>query len=161
MEFANFRDTPPLGRLHGTLVNRHGEAVMEKYAPNLGGTAPRGVIVEAIYREMQAGNDPLTIELEEDAERLAEFLTTEYKVYIRKWQEGLRPPVTISFQRLLGGARINSDASSDISGLYVAGENAGGVHGADRLQGAAWLETLVFGGLAGTNAAKFAENSQR
>lgn len=161
MEFANFRDTPPLGRLGGTLVNSRGEPVMEKYAPQAGGTAPRGTIVEAIYREMQAGNGPLYIELDEDSERRAEFIATEYRAYVRAYKEGRRPSVTITFQRLLGGARINSDASSDISGLYVAGENAGGVHGADRLQGVSFLETQVFGSLAGANAARFALNCSR
>lgn len=156
MEFANFRDTPPLGRLGGTLVNSRGEPVMEKYAPRKGETAPRGTIVEAIYRELKAGHGPLHIELDQDSERRAEFLAAEYKAYVRASKEGRRPPVTITFQRLLGGARINSDAASAISGLYLAGENAGGVHGADRLQGAAFLETQVFGNLAGVNAAKFA-----
>ncbi|GAB6153824.1 hypothetical protein JCM17380_25740 [Desulfosporosinus burensis] len=63
MEFANFRDTPPHGRLGGTLVNSLGESVMDKYAPEKGASAPRGKIVEAIYLEMRAGNGPLVIEM--------------------------------------------------------------------------------------------------
>ncbi len=161
MEFANFRDTPPLGRLGGTLVNSQGEAVMSKYAPGKEGSAPRGKIVEAIYLEMRAGNGPLTIEIDEECERRAAFLNAEYKAYVRAYKEGRRPPVSITFQRLLGGARINADASSDIDGLYVAGENAGGFHGADRLQGAAFLETQVYGRIAGEKAAGFALSRNR
>ena len=156
MEFANFRDTPPHGRLGGTLVNSLGESVMDKYAPEKGGSAPRGKIVEAIYLEMRAGNGPLVIEIDSECERRAEFLAAEYKAYVRAYKEGRRPPVSITFQRLLGGARINPDTSCEISGLYVAGENSGGFHGADRLQGAAFLETQVFGRLAGEKAAEFA-----
>ena len=156
MEFANFRDTPPLGRLGGTLVNSLGESVMDKYAPEKGGSATRGKIVEAIYLELRAGNGPLVIEIDSECERRAEFLAAEYKTYVRSYKEGRRPPVSITFQRLLGGARINSDTSNEISGLYVAGENSGGFHGADRLQGAAFLETQVFGRLAGEKATEFA-----
>jgi succinate dehydrogenase/fumarate reductase flavoprotein subunit len=63
--------------------------------------------------------------------------------------------VTITFQRLLGGAWIKPDTSCDIRGLFIAGESAGGVHGADRLQGGAFLETQVFGRLAGVGATNF------
>ena len=90
-----------------------------------------------------------------------DFLAEEYRSYVRAYREGKRPPVTITFQRVLGGARMNPDASSEIEGLYIAGENAGGFHGADRLQGAAFLETQVFGHLAGVNAALFARSRTR
>lgn len=40
-----------------------------------------------------------------------------------------------------------------IPGFYVAGEVAGGVHGASRLGSCATTECLVFGRIAGRNAA--------
>jgi len=161
MEFANFRDTPPAARLGGRLINAEGEAFMERYEPERKEKAPRGNVVEAIYREMQAGRSPVYIEVDAECERNAQFLPEEYKAYVRAYKEGRRPPVTIMFQRLLGGARMNPDASSEIAGLYIAGENAGGFHGADRLQGAAFLETQVFGRLAGIGSSKFAISNQR
>lgn len=60
----------------------------------------------------------------------------------------------------LGGLRINSRAQVlDIRGnviprLYAAGEVVGGIHGADRLAGNGIAECIVFGRLAGTNAAE-------
>ena len=51
------------------------------------------------------------------------------------------------------GARVLRDDGSVIPGLYAAGEVCGGVHGANRLAGYALTECVVFGRLAGQNAA--------
>jgi succinate dehydrogenase/fumarate reductase flavoprotein subunit len=59
----------------------------------------------------------------------------------------------------MGGIQINSRAQvigldrQPIAGLYAAGEVTGGVHGACRLGSCAVTECLVFGRIAGTNAA--------
>lgn len=55
-----------------------------------------------------------------------------------------------------GGVHINTDAGTGVPGLYAAGENAGGAHGADRLGGNAQAATQVFGAIAGEEAAKYA-----
>ena len=52
------------------------------------------------------------------------------------------------------GARVRRTDGSVIPGLYAAGEVCGGVHGANRLAGYALTECVVFGRLAGQNAAK-------
>ena len=60
----------------------------------------------------------------------------------------------------MGGLVINKDAQvigfnmKPIPGLYAAGEVTGGVHGAVRLGGVAMADCLVFGRIAGKNAAK-------
>lgn len=160
MEMANFRNSPPASRLGARYINANGDAFMAKYDP-LGEHAPRGKVVEALYREMQAGNGPIYMEITPESERVAAFSAQEYKDYVKAYKEGKRPPVTITFQRLLGGARISDDTSCSIRGLYIAGESAGGFHGGDRLQGAAFLETQVFGRIAGTAAAEFARGLSR
>jgi len=59
----------------------------------------------------------------------------------------------------MGGIQINTDAKAigldrkPIKGLYVAGEVTGGVHGAVRLGSNAIIDCLVFGRIAGKNAA--------
>lgn len=88
--------------------------------------APRGKVVEVLYREIQAGNGPLYMEITAESERVAAFSAQEYKDYVKAYKEGKRPPVTISFQRLLGGVRIDDTAATAIAGLYAAGESAGG-----------------------------------
>ncbi|NDY71386.1 flavocytochrome c [Desulfobacter hydrogenophilus] len=58
-----------------------------------------------------------------------------------------------------GGVGINTDAqvidvgNQPIPNLYAAGEVCGGIHGADRLGSCALTECLVFGRIAGRNAA--------
>jgi len=60
----------------------------------------------------------------------------------------------------MGGLQINAEAQiigldqQPIEGLYAAGEVTGGVHGACRLGSCATTDCLVFGRIAGRNAAK-------
>lgn len=60
----------------------------------------------------------------------------------------------------MGGIKINENAEvidkdgNVIKGLYAAGEVTGGIHGKNRLGGNALTDILVFGRIAGTNAAK-------
>ena len=56
----------------------------------------------------------------------------------------------------MGGIPLRTDASTDVPGLYACGEVTGGLHGANRLAGSALTETVLFGFLAGENAAKYA-----
>lgn len=58
-----------------------------------------------------------------------------------------------SLQHFQGGVKIDGDARTNIKGLYVAGECAGGQHGANRPGGNSLLDTQVFGKIAGRNAA--------
>ncbi|HYB19564.1 MAG TPA: FAD-binding protein, partial [Thermodesulfobacteriota bacterium] len=53
----------------------------------------------------------------------------------------------------MGGAVINTRCQTDLDGLYSAGEDAGGVHGANRLGGNGIADSTVFGGVAGDSMA--------
>ncbi len=55
-----------------------------------------------------------------------------------------------------GGVKINSRCQTNIPGLFACGEVSGGIHGADRLGGHSTGSCLVFGYLAGVNAAQYA-----
>jgi fumarate reductase flavoprotein subunit len=54
----------------------------------------------------------------------------------------------------MGGVVCNVDTSTEAEGLYVAGEDAGGVHGANRLGGNGVANSTVFGGIAGETMAR-------
>jgi len=58
---------------------------------------------------------------------------------------------------MLGGLKINSQSATNIPGLYAAGEVAGGITGRGRLPGTGIMEGLVFGEIAGNNAAGYAQ----
>jgi fumarate reductase flavoprotein subunit len=53
----------------------------------------------------------------------------------------------------MGGVRIDTRCLTDLDGLYAAGEDAGGVHGANRLGGNGIADSTVFGGIAGDSMA--------
>jgi len=57
----------------------------------------------------------------------------------------------------MGGVRTNIECETKVKGLYAAGEEQGGVHGANRLGGNSIAATQVFGKIAGERAATFAK----
>ncbi|MBI4194060.1 MAG: FAD-binding protein, partial [Betaproteobacteria bacterium] len=50
---------------------------------------------------------------------------------------------------MMGGVAFKADCTTDLPGLFVAGEDSGGVHGANRLGGNGVANSTVFGGIAG------------
>ncbi len=56
---------------------------------------------------------------------------------------------------MMGGVVFGEDCSTAIEGLYAAGEDTGGVHGANRLGGNGVANSTVFGGLAGDAMAQW------
>ena len=70
--------------------------------------------------------------------------------------------VTAGVHHTMGGLMINTDTEvlkadgTAIAGLYAAGEVTGGVHGANRLGGNAVADFVVFGRIAGEEAAEYA-----
>ena len=49
----------------------------------------------------------------------------------------------------MGGVVVDVDTRTEMEGLYVAGEDAGGAHGSNRLGGNGVANSTVFGGIAG------------
>src|SRR5204862_2620874 len=56
---------------------------------------------------------------------------------------------------MMGGVAFAPDCTTALPGLYAAGEDTGGVHGANRLGGNGVANSTVFGGLAGDAMAPF------
>ncbi len=61
---------------------------------------------------------------------------------------------TLHYQN--GGLKIAATCGTSVDGLYASGEVTGGVHGENRLMGNSLLDVLVFGRIAGQNAATYA-----
>ena len=150
LEFPNFRESPPgATRGGGKYFNAMGERFMERYDPIALEKAPRQLTVSAVYTEMKEGRGPIYWHV--DKELLERDPSMSARFGGRK-----KVMLGIEFQRLLGGVRINERAETDVPHLYSAGESAGGVHGADRMQGTSFLETQIFGARAGYHAATLA-----
>jgi len=63
---------------------------------------------------------------------------------------------TLHYQN--GGLKIDKETKTNIPGLFAGGEVSGGVHGENRLMGNSLLDVMVFGRIAGKNAAIYAKN---
>lgn len=142
-----------------TLLNRHGERFMFRHDER-GEQATRDVVSRGIYRELIEGRafDDGSIHL--DISACQHVIAAQYPALLERLvQAGFDPrretilPIRPTAHFLMGGLRIDTMAQTSIPGLYAAGESAGGVHGANRLGGNGLSEALVFGRIAGRNAA--------
>lgn len=156
MEFTQFRDSPPAGPLYGAkYLNALGERFMEKYDPKVLEKAPRYVVAAAVYRETMAGRGPIVW-------KVGEGQIQESRVPVgHEYSSQKSGEIVLQFQRLMGGARIDVKAATSVSGLFAAGESAGGVHGGDRMQSTGFLETQFYGATAGRSAAALARDTGR
>jgi len=87
----------------------------------------------------------------------------KWKVYDRLRIDISKAPMlvypTLHYQN--GGLKDNAECETVVPGLYVAGEVTGGLHGENRLMGNSLMDIVVFGRIAGRNAAVFAMEKAR
>jgi len=90
---------------------------------------------------------------------LAKDFIGKYKIFKRYGIDITKEPIliypTLHYQN--GGLKFNEKGETSIPGLYAAGEVTGGVQGENRLAGNSLLDVLVFGRIAGINAALYAK----
>ncbi|MGI8785313.1 MAG: FAD-binding protein [Acidobacteriota bacterium] len=138
------------------LFNGRGERFMEKYEPVKLERATRDVISRCSFMEImeQRGTPSGGVLL--DATHLGEeFLLRNFPGMVERCRDyGFdllhdRVEVSPSAHYQMGGVRIDVDCRSSLEGLFVAGEDAGGVHGANRLGGNGVADSVVFGARAG------------
>lgn len=132
-----------------------------------GNLAPRDVLAKAVYLEAAAGRgveggvylDCSAVPADRIDLRhayLADLLRKHGVDFPLQWLV-----VSPATHFLMGGITIGPDAASSLPGLFVVGENTGGIHGANRLGGNAFCEGLVFGTIAGSAAAALAREAGR
>ena len=113
----------------------------------------RGTEHNGIYMDI-SHNDPAVIETEA---RVPFNHLMKYGIDLRKDKVEFAPAI----QHFNGGVHIDVKAASTIPGLYAAGENAGGQHGADRPGGNALADCQAHGKIAGESAAEFSRAKER
>jgi fumarate reductase flavoprotein subunit len=74
---------------------------------------------------------------------------------------GGRVEVIPTAHYMMGGVVFHANCATETPGLFAAGEDTGGVHGANRLGGNGVANSTVFGGLAGDAMATFVANKRR
>jgi fumarate reductase flavoprotein subunit len=62
---------------------------------------------------------------------------------------------------MMGGVEFAADCTTSLRGLFVAGEDSGGVHGANRLGGNGVANSTVFGAVAGDSMAPWVQQHGR
>jgi fumarate reductase (CoM/CoB) subunit A len=143
-----------------------GREFMADYDPRAN-LAPRDVLAKSIYLEVQAGRGVaggVYLDCSPIPEERIQLRHAYVAELLRKHGVDFpaqRVVVSPAAHFLMGGLVIDEAAASTLPGLYVAGENAGGIHGANRLGGNAFCEGLVFGTIAGRGAAAFARSTGR
>jgi fumarate reductase flavoprotein subunit len=143
----------------GHLLNGAQERFMHTYDPKLE-RATRDIISRAIYSEMRAGrttpNGGAYIKMSHLG---PEKVARQFKGMVERCADcgfdlaGGLVEVVPTAHYFMGGLVCNVDTSTGLPGLFVAGEDAGGAHGANRLGGNGVANSTVFGGIAGESMA--------
>jgi fumarate reductase flavoprotein subunit len=139
----------------GHLLNGAMHRFMADYDPKLE-RATRDVVSRAIYAEMKAGrttpNGGVYIKM---AHLGPAKVAKEFKGMVDRCRDcgfdlaGGLVEVVPTAHYFMGGLVCDVDTATECSGLFVAGEDASGMHGANRLGGNGVANSTVFGGIAG------------
>ena len=136
------------------MTNAKGERFMLKYGENAE-RVNKDVLSLAIEKEILAGNGTVHGGIYFDASGVPEERLHEaYEPFVRRYANvGInlcKEPVELAnaAHTTLGGVKIDEKCHSELLGLYVAGEAAGHLHGANRIGGSAGAETLIFSRIA-------------
>ena len=146
----------------GWLLNSEGERFMERYDPDKKELATRDKISVCIYREIRAGRGaPHGGIFASVAHLPAEHVRRRLRVIYRKYssygfditKESIEVRPRPHYH--CGGVVIDETTATRVPGLFAAGAITAGVHGANRLGSNALVDILVFGEIAGRNAAAY------
>jgi len=139
----------------GYLLNGAKNRFMSRYDAK-GERATRDIVSRAIYAEMREGrttpNGGVYISM---AHLGPERVRKEFKGMVERCADcgfdlaGGIVEVVPTAHYMMGGVVFRGDCTTDLPGLFAAGEDTGGVHGANRLGGNGVANSTVFGGIAG------------
>jgi fumarate reductase flavoprotein subunit len=139
----------------GHLLNGALHRFMADYDPKLE-RATRDVVSRAIYAEMRAGrttpNGGVYIKMSHLGPA---HVAKEFKGMVDRCRDcgfdlaGGLVEVVPTAHYFMGGVICDVDTATEYPGLFVAGEDASGMHGANRLGGNGVANSTVFGGIAG------------
>ncbi|MGH8706486.1 MAG: L-aspartate oxidase, partial [Burkholderiales bacterium] len=139
----------------GYLLNGAKERFMPQYDP-LAERATRDFVSRAMLTEMRKGkvtpNGGLYISM---AHLGPQKVAKDFKGMVERCADcgfdlaGGLVEVVPTAHYMMGGVQFAPDCTTELPGLFVAGEDAGGVHGANRLGGNGVANSTVFGAVAG------------
>ncbi|MFE9360972.1 FAD-binding protein [Streptomyces olivaceoviridis] len=148
----------------GVLLNNLGERFMTRYDAERMELCGRDRVALASYTEIKEGRGSRAGGVWLDLSHLPRetVLTRLPRVHQAlldlQMLDVTRDPIEVAptAQYSLGGVWVRpEDHSTDVDGLFVVGEAASGLHGADRLEENSLIEPLVYGRIAGRAAAEY------
>ena len=149
----------PMGAI---IRNSLGEDILKRHGMNNVASVTRDILTRTVMREIVDGrgvDGNVVFDLTTIPGERAQWL---YRSGFTSSEDNPgKLPVAPTAHFLMGGIRINESSESGIDGLYAAGEVCGGMHGANRLGGNSISETLVFGAIAGNQAATAAAKMEQ
>jgi fumarate reductase flavoprotein subunit len=139
----------------GYLLDGARERFMQKYDAR-GERATRDVVSRAIFAEMRAGRASPNGGVYLSMGHLgAHEVARQFKGMVERCADcgfdlaaGLVEVVPTAHY-MMGGVEFAGDGRTALTGLFAAGEDTGGVHGANRLGGNGVANSTVFGAIAG------------
>jgi fumarate reductase flavoprotein subunit len=151
----------------GWLLDRDANRFMTDYDPR-GERATRDVVSRAIFDQIRKGHTtPLGGVYLQMNHLGPERVRKEFKGMVERCADcgfdlaGGRVEVIPTAHYMMGGVVFRLDCSTGLEGLFAAGEDTGGVHGANRLGGNGVANSTVFGGIAGDTMARWVKASGR
>jgi fumarate reductase flavoprotein subunit len=148
----------------GHLRNGLGERFMARYDAARMERSTRDLVSRASFTEVAEGRGTPNGGVWIDVSHLgAETVERNFRGMVKRCRDFSRDlargPVEVgpTAHFLMGGVVIDPECRTAVEGLFAAGEDTGGVHGANRLGGNGVAESTVFGGLAGDVIAEFVE----
>src|SRR5437773_6952401 len=146
----------------GQLRNGLGERFMARYDPARLERSTRDLVSRASFTEVTEGRGTPNGGVWIDVSHLgADGVERNFRGMVRRCRDFgrdlARGPVEVgpTAHFMMGGVVVDPDCRTATEGLFAAGEDTGGVHGANRLGGNGVAESTVFGGLAGDAIAAF------
>ena len=126
----------------------------------------RDVVAKAIDKEVKEGRGTVHggVFLDIASQRSADYILRKLPSMHHQFKtlanlDITKEPMEIgpTTHYVMGGIRVDPDTQeTKVKGLFACGESAGGMHGANRLGGNSLSDLLVFGKIAGEEAAKSA-----
>ncbi|MFT4726628.1 MAG: fumarate reductase flavoprotein subunit [Granulosicoccus sp.] len=139
----------------GTLLNHANQRFMFDYDKK-GERATRDVVSRGIYAEMRKSNQVDNIGVFISMAHLGpDMVRKKFSGMVKRCADsgfdlaGGLVEVVPTAHYFMGGVVVDTDTRTEMEGLYVAGEDAGGAHGSNRLGGNGVANSTVYGGVAG------------
>lgn len=142
----------------GELVDKNGNKFMHRFH-ELGSLAPRDIVARSIHQTMLETEHPcvyLDISYKDEDWIKNRFPTIYAHCYQHSIDIANEPiPVVPAAHYSCGGVGVSLKGRSSLQRLYAVGEvSCTGVHGANRLASTSLLESVVWGHIAGKDAAE-------